>query len=90
MSNHAPNWLTAACRDQDPELFFPTGTGILARRQAGRAKAVCARCVLCEACLDWALASGIAEGVWGAHTEQERRALRARSWPARGARPHKL
>lgn len=70
------DWSEAACRDADPELFFPVGEGELARRQTARAKAVCARCELITQCLDWALHSGITEGIWGGHTEQERRRLR--------------
>jgi WhiB family redox-sensing transcriptional regulator len=70
------DWTAAACRDQDPELFFPLGDGKFSKDQVARAKAICARCALVEQCRDWALESGIAEGVWGGYTEQERRSLR--------------
>lgn len=80
----APDWTAARCRDEDPELFFPVGTGEVAQRQARRAKIVCARCVLIDPCLRWAIATGVAEGIWGGRTEQERRLMRvehrALSW----------
>jgi len=70
------DWTAAACRDQDPELFFPVGDGSFGKDQVARAKAICGRCPLVEQCRDWALEAGIAEGVWGGYTEQERRSLR--------------
>jgi len=70
------NWHAAACRDADPEAFFPVGDGQYASAQVAVAKAVCARCPLGGQCLDWALTAGIVEGIWGGHTEQERRKLR--------------
>jgi WhiB family redox-sensing transcriptional regulator len=68
----------AACRDEDPELFFPiteTGPGA---QQVDRAKAVCARCPVRERCLEYALEGGLDHGVFGGTTETERRALRRR------------
>ncbi|HET6286049.1 MAG TPA: WhiB family transcriptional regulator [Amycolatopsis sp.] len=65
----------AACRGEDPELFFPvteTGPGA---RQAARAKAVCARCPVISACLAFAVDNGLAEGVFGGLTRSERRRL---------------
>ena len=70
---------SAACRDVDPDLFFPIGTGGLTLVQIGEAKAVCARCPVRERCLEWALDVGQVEGVWGGTTESERRATRRRS-----------
>ncbi|MDH6612525.1 WhiB family redox-sensing transcriptional regulator [Streptomyces sp. SAI-208] len=69
----------AACRDVDPDLFFPIGTAGLTLVQIDEAKAVCARCPVRERCLQWALAVGQVEGVWGGTTESERRAARRRS-----------
>jgi len=74
----------AACRDEDPELFFPIGNTGPALLQIEEAKAVCLRCDVREACLQWALDSGQDAGVWGAMSEYERRALRRRN--ARAAR----
>src|SRR5260370_3674316 len=72
----------AACRDVDPELFFPIGNTGPALLQIDEAKQVCARCKVSEACLQWALDSGQDSGVWGGLSEDERRALKPRG--ARG------
>jgi Transcription factor WhiB len=45
----------AACRDADPDLFFPVGTTGPARRQIGEAKRVCRTCPAQTQCLAWAL-----------------------------------
>lgn len=71
----------AACREEDPELFFPVGTGLEASLQAEEAKAVCRRCSVRLECLEWALWTEQEYGVWGGLTEQERRAVRRR-WQA--------
>ncbi|MDQ0798029.1 WhiB family transcriptional regulator [Streptomyces sp. B1I3] len=73
------NWRThAACRDADPDLFFPIGSTGPALVQAGEAKAVCGQCPVREKCLDWALENGQDSGVWGGLDENERRALKRR------------
>ncbi|KUL72339.1 MULTISPECIES: WhiB family transcriptional regulator [unclassified Streptomyces] len=69
----------AACRDVDPDLFFPIGTAGLALVQIAEAKAVCARCPVRDQCLRWAVDVGQVEGIWGGTTESERRARRRRS-----------
>ncbi len=48
----------AACRDTDPELFFPIGNAGPALLQLDRARQVCAGCPVHTSCLEWALASG--------------------------------
>jgi WhiB family redox-sensing transcriptional regulator len=68
----------AACRDEDPELFFPIGTSGPALLQIDQAKAVCRRCSVTDECLQWALDSGQDAGVWGGMSEEERRALKRR------------
>lgn len=68
----------AACREMDTELFFPVGNTGPALDQIGRAKQVCAGCLVSISCLEWALATGQDAGVWGGTTEDERRALRPR------------
>jgi hypothetical protein len=45
----------AACRDTNPDLFFPEPSA--PRSQTAAAKAVCARCPVRDACLDEAPAS---------------------------------
>ena len=69
----------SACRDEDPELFFPVGNTGPALTQIEEAKKVCNRCVVKDACLAWALESGQDAGVWGGLSEDERRALKRRA-----------
>ena len=73
----------AACRDEDPELFFPIGTTGPALLQVEDAKAVCRRCDVTSACLDWALETAQEAGVWGGMSEDERRAVQVRTIRAR-------
>lgn len=65
----------AACRDADPELFFPISELGPGARQLTEAKAVCARCPVREQCLDYALDNGLDHGVFGGTTDTERRQL---------------
>lgn len=70
------DWERAACRDHDPELFFPlTGHGPGAEQEHA-AKAVCASCPIRPGCLAWALETAQEAGVWGGTSEDDRRALR--------------
>lgn len=69
----------AACRDSDPDLFFPVGTTGLAVEQIENAKAVCAECDVQVDCLDFALRTKQEYGVWGGTTEDERRKIRRNS-----------
>jgi WhiB family redox-sensing transcriptional regulator len=72
----ASEWrFRARCADQDPDLFFPVGTGGPAMRQTLRAKAVCAQCPVRRECLDWAMETHQPHGVWGGLDEQERERL---------------
>ena len=75
----------AACRDTDPDLFFPVGTTGPALEQIAAAKAVCRQCPALEPCLEFALATNQESGVWGATSEEERRKLR-KAWLARQRR----
>jgi WhiB family redox-sensing transcriptional regulator len=63
----------AACRDRDPDLFFPVSAD--AERDAVR---VCAGCSVQLDCLEFALEAKIRFGVWGGMTEKERRSLQRR------------
>lgn len=70
------NWRGyAACRDVDPDLFFPLGTSGASLPQIEQAKQICRTCPVSAPCLRWALDSGDA-GVWGGTTEDERRSHR--------------
>lgn len=42
----------AACRVEDPELFFPIGNTGPALAQIEEAKKVCSRCGVCDECLE--------------------------------------
>ena len=75
----------SACRDTDPDLFFPVGTTGPAIEQIENAKAVCRACNVQQQCLDYALATNQDSGIWGGTSEEERRALR-RQWVARQRR----
>ena len=63
----------AACAGAPADLFFPDPTRPDARRLE-QAKAICAGCLVREACL----AAGMAEehGIWGGLTPRERHVLR--------------
>ena len=63
----------AACRDLDLDLFFPDSEA-----DSAPALAVCAVCPVRQACLDFALRTRQKDGVWGGHTETERKRLRRR------------
>jgi WhiB family transcriptional regulator, redox-sensing transcriptional regulator len=63
----------AACRDADPDIFFPE-KGEWTR--AIEAKAICGSCPVREECLQWALETGQLFGTWGGLGERERRRLR--------------
>jgi WhiB family redox-sensing transcriptional regulator len=73
------SWMSrGACRQADPELFFPISavTG-LAARQVEAAKAVCGPCAVRANCLSYAL-EAMPEGIWGGTTPDERRMERRR------------
>jgi WhiB family redox-sensing transcriptional regulator len=77
-----PDWRDdAACRDADPELFFPDDGTRSARVQVKTAKLICRGCPVSATCLSWALASGQEAGIWGGLTEDERRRLHRRGRP---------
>jgi WhiB family redox-sensing transcriptional regulator len=58
----------AACRDVDPEFFFPNGRGVAAVHQAQRAERFCrARCPVMGWCEQRAKTLRVTDGVWGGH-----------------------
>ena len=59
--------MRAACRDEDPALFFPEPGGT-----ATAAKRICADCLVKAECLAFAVASGERHGVFGGLSERER------------------
>jgi len=66
------------CLKHDPELFFPN-----AAEDPGDALRICGDCEVLGPCLAAALDAGECDGVWGATTPDERRAMRA-AWPMVG------
>lgn len=60
----------AACRDHDPELFWPNG-----RRdtRVATALAICATCPVAEQCAAYATEHRIRDGVWGGRDRGKRR-----------------
>jgi WhiB family transcriptional regulator, redox-sensing transcriptional regulator len=75
------SWMSrGACRQADPELFFPIAIGAgRAARQVEAAKAVCDPCAVRPNCLSYALET-MPEGIWGGTTLDERLAARRRSF----------
>jgi WhiB family redox-sensing transcriptional regulator len=72
------NWRDdAACRNADPELFFPLGTAGPALGQVREARRICQACRAQTQCLAWALDNEVTDGVWGGTTEDERRVIRS-------------
>jgi len=64
----------AACRNADPELFFPVGTGEHATKTAARALIYCRSCPIAGECLQYALDRDLRFGIWGGTTAHYRRA----------------
>jgi WhiB family redox-sensing transcriptional regulator len=80
----AISWLRrAACRAEDPELFFPISATGPGQVQQDQAKAVCGRCPVRPDCLDYALRTGQDHGIWGGTDPDERRD----TTPGRGRTP---
>lgn len=76
----------AACKDVDPDLFFPVGVTGPAIEHIAAAKSVCAACPVKAPCLEFALTTNQEYGIWGGASEEERRAIRrARRAAARRA-----
>ncbi|HEX2179955.1 MAG TPA: WhiB family transcriptional regulator [Actinomycetota bacterium] len=68
----------AACKGMDPTIFFgPEHTEVVKekRDREEAAKAVCRTCPVNQECLEHALDSKEAYGIWGGLTELERKAL---------------
>lgn len=64
-------WMRSAeCRGVDPNLFFPE-----VGERTTDAVAVCDRCPVRVACLEYALDHGIKTGIWGGLGERKRRRI---------------
>ena len=87
MTDYATEWRAAsACLSADPELFFPIAQGSAADRQISTALRVCAGCPVRQQCLDFAIQTGEAHGIWGGTTADER--IRARRRAMRRRKEH--
>lgn len=64
----------AACRGHDPAMWYPTDGD-----NAIEAKAICARCPVRDACLQYAITHAIRDGIWGGLSEKRRRRIPQRS-----------
>ncbi|WP_159940098.1 MULTISPECIES: WhiB family transcriptional regulator [unclassified Nocardiopsis] len=73
----------AACRGQDPDLWFPHQGG-----SVRAAKRVCRMCPVQINCLAEAMKRGELYGVWGGASEDERRQFRAAVRNERGGGVH--
>jgi len=71
-----------SCRKLDTGLFFPIGQTGEAEVKIARAKKVCGTCPVRQQCLEFAITTNQEYGVWGGHSEEERRVVR-RQWRAR-------
>jgi WhiB family transcriptional regulator, redox-sensing transcriptional regulator len=77
MIEYTANWRAAgACLSADPDLFFPIANGAPCARQEAEALWICAGCPVRQQCLDFAVRTGEADGIWGGTTAAER--IRAR------------
>ncbi|GGZ23840.1 hypothetical protein GCM10010387_16350 [Streptomyces inusitatus] len=66
----------AACSGQEPEIFFPVGTGgVPAQLETEYAKGFCGVCPVRPQCLSHALTRREDYGVWGGLDEYERAEL---------------
>lgn len=65
------NWMDlAACKNIDPDTFFPTDT-----KGVTIAKKICQVCIVREYCLEFAIETNQYNGVWGGTSERERRRI---------------
>jgi WhiB family redox-sensing transcriptional regulator len=78
-------WDLAACHTGNAELFFPVTEAGPARLQVAQAKAVCAGCRVRQECLNYAMTTHQAHGVWGGMSVADRERLRADATRAQAA-----
>jgi WhiB family redox-sensing transcriptional regulator len=76
----------AACREVDPEVFFPVGVTGAAVTAIAAAKEICQECAARGACLEFALSTNQEYGIWGGASEEERRGIRRARRAARRLR----
>lgn len=65
----------AACRQADPEFWFPE-VGTTSKEEVATALKMCAECPCRQACADFAEQNDFEFGIWAGRTEQQRHAQR--------------
>jgi len=70
VTEERPWMVFAACREQDPDLFFPQ-----TQHQADHAIAICSTCPVRVDCLEYSIEARERFGIWGGLTEKQRRGL---------------
>lgn len=78
MSTVEPDWTAAACRGTNTRVFYPPSG------PSPTAVAICQRCPIRAACLDWAMRRE-EYGIWGGLSAKERQSLKRRAERTRGA-----
>ncbi len=73
ISDERPWLVFSACREADPDLFFPS-----TREETEQALAICASCPVRPECLEYSLEAGERFGIWGGLTEKKRRKVAGR------------
>lgn len=68
ITDERPWVVFAACRNADPDLFFPSS-----REQEAAAKALCRICPVRSECHAYAVEARETFGVWGGFNEKQRR-----------------
>lgn len=73
-----PPWVSrAACRDEDPSLFFPGQHA--SSLEMHRARLICERCDVQAECLGYALSNNEHFGIWGGKSERERKRIKRKA-----------
>jgi WhiB family redox-sensing transcriptional regulator len=67
----------AACRGENPELWFPATTGT--SKQRAHAVAICKQCPVRAQCLTYAVTRPELHGIWGGVSEKRRQGMRRES-----------
>lgn len=71
------DWMdAAACRDGDPDMWFPAPSDEIATEAA---RAVCRACPVVTTCRDYAIPQPGLEGIWGGLTPDQRQQIRTRT-----------
>jgi hypothetical protein len=74
-----PTWHHAACRGEDPELWFPISMDKLDLNSDGEtAVDICRRCPHTAECVTFAAETNTPDGIWGGLTPKQRIPVRPR------------